>query len=184
LTDKSGGDRKVAAASFVVGRDAAARRPTEQSGRSPSPRHASPFRRIVPALKPGKITSERFHCEFFGVDFLAGSDAAAAKEWNRRTPALGRVLQEKRQHETRDNEKLPINQEAKEYSAEGNGGGIGFQHAFHVPFAVQTVEATRQSSVAFATRAQNASLSGTVDPFVEFTRCMFADAVLADHIEL
>jgi hypothetical protein len=51
------------------------------------------------------------------------------------------MLEQKRQNETGNQEKLPVYKEAEEQAAEGQRGCIGFQDAFHVPFLVEPFQA-------------------------------------------
>ena len=146
-----------------------------------SPRRATSIGRIIPTVDPGEIPSERLYREFFGIDFLAGSDAAAAEKRHWRAPSLGSVLEKERQNQAWDHQKLPINQKSEEHSTEGKRRRICFEHAFHIPFAVETLEAAGECRIALAAGAENAPLRRPIDPFVKFARRVFANSVLTDH---
>ena len=160
--------------------DGAARRPYQSNVDGP-PGSARALRRVVLRLDAGEITPQGFHRKFFGIDLLASSHPAAPEKRYRRAPALGRVLQEKREHNTRNREELPVHKKPEQQSTECQGRCVGFQDPFHVPFAIELVEPPGKCRFAFPARAQNPALGRAVDPLIEFIGRMFADAILLNH---
>jgi hypothetical protein len=137
--------------------------------------------RIALLIERGKIAPQRFHREFFGVDFFSCPNAAGAKHRNGRTPALERVLQQEWQDETRNSEKLPVYEKAVQNASERECCGVRLEHALHVPLLIQRFKAPGESSLAFSAGPEHAPLSSAVDSFIEFLGRIFPNSISFNH---
>ncbi len=87
-----------------------------------------------------KVAAQQPKCCAFDFDLARRTDAEAAQDRHGRAPALEGVKEQEASDEKRESQKLAIDHEAKRQSEKCDGGRIGFENAFNVPFPVRLSE--------------------------------------------
>ena len=88
-----------------------------------------------------EVAPKCFQSVAFAFNFALRAHAQTSEDWNRRAPALKRVLGEETENPRRKQQEFPIDGNSQRHPEQDDDGSVGLQNPFNVPLMVKGAQA-------------------------------------------